>query len=424
MMSNSIETVPATTNVSKSTIWSRRPNLPRGGLAGDTQIIHASSGWPLTLRELVTRQEGLVHSMGEASVIGPEAPEDFVAHQPARMYRLTTYTGRSIQATAEQRFLTRSGWRRLGSLGAADAVAVVSDYPGLFGTGDVNPNLLKLLVYLTAADASANGGTALVEDRDVRAELMSAVAITGDEAVPIAENGAGVRFAVRGHGGARSRALAFLEMVGAHGVAPEDRFVPDFVFGLRRDLMKLYIGRVFTADAVIESSGRLHYRTQSVRMARQMQHLLSRFGITSLLRDIDLRGELVAVDLEISSKSDVLRFVDEIGFFGAKAERAEAVRSALTPMRMSEPFDRLGPILFDRVWDLEEMMPAPVFDIAFPRADNFIANDFVVRAGDSVGVSVAGWPADEVTANGDDGDDGDDGDVADGVPVAATEGHA
>jgi len=158
-----------------------------------------------------------------------------------------------------------------------------------------------------------------------------------------------------------------------------------------------------------------------VRMARQLQHLLSRFGITSLLRDIDLRGEVVAVNLEISSKSDVLRFIDEIGFFGAKAEQAEAVRSALIPMRTREPFDRLGPILFDRVWDLEEMMPGPVFDIAFQRADNFIANDFVVRAGDSVGVTVAGWPADEVTA---DGDDSDDGDHADGVPVAATEGHA
>ncbi len=414
-MSHSIEAIPATTNVSKSTIWSRRPNLPRGGLAGDTQIIHATSGWPLPLRELITRQDGEVHSMGEASVIGPESPADFVAHQPARLFRLTTLTGRTIQATAEQRFLTRSGWRRLGSLSAADAVAVVSDYPELFGNGDTNPNLLKLLVYLTATDASADGGTGLVDDPDVRAEFLSAVAITGDEAVPIAGSGAGVRFTVQGHGGARSRALSFLEMIGAHGVAPTQRFVPDFIFGLRKDLMRLYIGRVFTVDAVIESSGRLHYRTLSVRMARQMQHLLSRFGITSLLRDINVPGDRVAVDLEISSKSDVLRFINEIGFFGAKAERAEAVRSALTPVRMSEPFDRLGPILFDRVWELEEMMPAPVFDIAFQRADNFIANDFVVRAGDSLGVSVEDWPADEVTV---DGDDSDDGDAADGAPIA------
>lgn len=421
MMSNSIEAVLATANVSKSTIWSRRPNLPRGGLAGDTQIIHATSGCPLALRDIVARQDGEVHSVSEASVIGPESPADFVAHQPARLYRLTTYTGRTIQATAEQRFLTRSGWRRLGSLGTADAVAVVSDYPELFGNGDTNPNLLKLLVYLTATDASADGATGLVDDRDVRAELLSAVAIVGDEAVPIADSGAAVRFTVRGHGGARSRTLAFLEMVGAHGVGPKERFVPDFVFGLRKDLMRLYIGRVFTADGVLESSGRLHYHTLSVRMARQMQHLLSRFGISSLLRDIDLREDLVAVDLEISSTRDVLRFIDEIGFFGAKAERAEAVRSALTLMRVSEPFDRLGPILFDRVRDLEEMMPAPVFDIAFQCADNFIANDFVVRAGDSLGISVADWPADEVTV---DGNAFGDGDASDGVPIAATESHA
>jgi intein/homing endonuclease len=115
-------------------------------------------------------------------------------------------------------------------------------------------------------------------------------------------------------------------------------------------------------------------------MARQIQHLLARFGIVSLLRGLERQGVLDAVDLWIASKIDVLRFIDEIGFIGEKADRAEQVRAALYNIRMAAPPpERLGPILFDRVYAIDATECAPVYDLAIADVRNFVANDFVVH---------------------------------------------
>ncbi|HET9623260.1 MAG TPA: hypothetical protein VFP84_17925, partial [Kofleriaceae bacterium] len=114
---------------------------------------------------------------------------------------------------------------------------------------------------------------------------------------------------------------------------------------------------------------------------RQVQHLLARFGVVSLLRGLGLGDDLDAVDLVIRTKADVVRFIDEIGFFGEKALRAEAVRAALYHVRASDPLlARLGPILFDRVVAIEATQAAPVFSLVFDTTHNFIAQDFVVQA--------------------------------------------
>ncbi|TMQ21424.1 MAG: hypothetical protein E6J90_14375 [Deltaproteobacteria bacterium] len=82
----------------------------------------------------------------------------------------------------------------------------------------------------------------------------------------------------------------------------------------------------------------------------------------------------------ITTKADVLRFVDDIGFLGDKAARAEEVRASLYHIRMIEPPpDRLGPILFDRVYMIERTESAPVYDLAIAETHNFVANDFIVR---------------------------------------------
>ena len=54
MLSDSIDIVSPAEGTTKVTIWSRRRSLPGGCLAATTQIMHAHSGWPLSLREFST----------------------------------------------------------------------------------------------------------------------------------------------------------------------------------------------------------------------------------------------------------------------------------------------------------------------------------------------------------------------------------
>jgi replicative DNA helicase len=348
-------------------------------LAGDTVLMHATSAWPLTLRGLVDRKDGAVLTMREASVLSPQYPFAFLAHEVAQLYRLTTYTGRSIEATAEQPFLTRDGWKPLSALGPSDTVAVVAEYPQLFGCGDTDAELVKLLAYLTANGTIGDGLAPPLEDPIVRSDFETAVESQGDECVEVTDDGA-ARLRVRGRCEARSNVLGYLDLVGVNGISAPDKFVPDFVFGLKKDKLRLFLNRLFTCDGAAEPSDRITYRTTSIRMARQVQHLLARFGVVSLLRGRECEGVLEALELFVVSKADVLRFIDDIGFLGDKAVRAEAIRAALYHVRMADPpSNRLGPILFDRVVAVEATVSAPVYDISIEDTHNFVANDFIVH---------------------------------------------
>lgn len=369
-----------TASVKKFTVWTDGPITADGCLAGDTQLIQADSGWPITLRDLVRRRDGAVLTMREASVLASRHPSAYLAHEPAPLYRLTTYTGRAIEATAQQPFLTRDGWKPLSTLCPSDLIAVVAEYPQLFGRGDADAELLKLLAYLTANGTTGDGTAPPLADPDVHADFTAAVHAKEDECAVLEDDRTPRRLYVRGLAGTRSKVLRYLDLVGVHGVCPADKFVPDFIFGLRQDKLRLYLNRLFTCDGIVETSGRITYRTTSVRMARQVQHLLARFGVVCLIRGLERDGVLEAVDVSITTKTDVLRFIDDIGFIGDKAARAEAVRASLYHIRMIEPpSDRLGPILFDRVYMVEPVARAPVYDLSIAETHNFVANDFVVR---------------------------------------------
>lgn len=368
-------------STTKLTVWTRGPTTRGGCLAGDTQLVHADSGWPIKLRDFVGRRQGSVLTMREASLLTPQRPAAYLAHEPAPLQRLTTYTGRSITATADQAFLTRAdGWKPLHALCPTDAVAVVVEYPQLFGTRNIDAALIKMLAYLLADGAPGDGAAPIITDLDVRADFEAAVSAKEDECLLVGEETNPPRLHVRGRAGARSHVVGYLDLVGVRGIQARERFVPDFVFGLRQDRLRLYLNRLFTCDGTVEPSGRITYRTSSARMARDVQHLLARFGVSGMLRGLERNGDLEAVDLMITTKSDVLRFIDEIGFLGDKATRAEAVRAALYDVRMIEPApDRVGPILFDRVYMVESLDAGPVYDLAIEGTHNYIANDFVVR---------------------------------------------
>lgn len=349
------------------------------GLAGDTSIIQTGSGWPATAQELVERHQGSILTMREASLLVPQRPLGFFAYDPQQLYRLTTHTGRVIEGTAGLALLTPRGWVSLIELEPCDCVATIAEYPELFGRGDTDAELLKLLAYLTQSGAHGDGTVPWIEDRDVRRDFEAAVEAKRDVYIEAREpDGRGV-IRVSGWNGGLSRALSYLDLVDVFGVRGSDKVIPAFVFGLQRDKLRMFLTRLLTCDGAAERSGRISYRTSSSRLARQLQHLFARFGIVAALVDPG-RQTSGGAELSIDSKHDVVRCIEQIGFLGAKADHAAWLRAALYdadegsgPRRA-----RLGPILFDRVLSIEATHVAAAYGLTMPRTRNFVAGEFIV----------------------------------------------
>ena len=375
------EKTPPRTSLSDLTVLVHgRPKCGKC-VSADTLVVDPVTARPVAIRDLVAGGSASVLTLRDGGVIASQRPSAYLVNEPAQLYRLTTQTGRAIEATANHPFLTRDGWKPLSELGPSDRVAVVAEYPSLFGLTRTDDALLKILAYLIA-DGTLGGLSAVFtkKDPEVRMDFEAAVEAKGDECVEFVGQNGVPHVRVRGKRGSANNVIAYLKEVGLQGLRSAEKFIPDFVFGLEKEKLGLFLNRLFTCDGSVEASGRISYSSTSVRMVRQVQHLLSRFGIVSVIREKFREGAIYGAELLVSSKANVLRFIDEIGFFGEKAVKAESVRASLYNVRGAETqLDRLGPVLFDRVASVEPTEVASVYDLTVEGSHNFVANDFVVH---------------------------------------------
>lgn len=127
-------------------------------------------------------------------------------------------------------------------------------------------------------------------------------------------------------GNPRNPLSRWLEELGVWGKDAHGKFIPAPVFQLPRDDLALFINRLFATDGwatlLASGQGQLGFSTVSERMARQLQHLLLRFGIIAKLRPRQVKlaeHRHSAWQLDITDAESILVFAEEIGIFGKEA---------------------------------------------------------------------------------------------------------
>ena len=371
---------PPKSSLSDVSILLYGPSKTGKCLGGETLLYDPLNGSPQTIAEMVEAEKGNVHSLTLGGKFAIRKPSAFLKNEEDQLYRLVTQTGYEIESTGNHPFLTREGWKPLAELKLTDRVAVSAQLDVENPICKTDEELLKILAYLIADGNLQSSPTFAKSDPEVRMDFENAVEAKGDECVEFTNDKGVVHVRVRGAVGRRNNVINFLKQQGIHGLRSGEKFLPDFVFRLPREKLALLLNRLFTCDGSVEITGRISYSSKSIRLVRQVKHLLLRFGIIGNIRDRFINGELYGAELMICAKPDVLAFLDEIGFIGEKQVRAEQIRLNLYSVRaQATQLDRNGSILFDRVVKIEPTRVAPVYDLTVPDTHNFLANDFVVH---------------------------------------------
>ncbi len=117
--------------------------------------------------------------------------------------------------------------------------------------------------------------------------------------------------------------------------AAGEKCVPEFIFRATRPKVALFLNRLFACDGSVYvlSTGQagLSYSTVSKKLARDVQHLLLRFGILAKLRTRLVKyggAHRLAYELRVLDASSIERFCVEIGAFG-KEDKVARVREQL-----------------------------------------------------------------------------------------------
>lgn len=147
----------------------------------------------------------------------------------------------------------------------------------------------------------------------------------------------------------------WLDALGLWGRGAGEKAVPAPVFTLPKRQVALFLNRLFATDgwATVLASGQaqLGYATTSERLARQLQHLLLRFGVVARLRERRMKyreGRRRAWQLDVTDARSIATFAREIGIFG-KEESLARVVAAIEAKRYQTDRDLIPREIWTRV---------------------------------------------------------------------------
>ncbi len=270
------------------------------------------------------------------------------AKQERDVLLVRTRSGRCVRATPEHPLLTDDrDWQPISALAIGDRIAIPTNLP-VFGTEDEpHAELLGMLIadggLTTSPVTFVKGESALVDQVERSAKEF------GADPVRFLD---GVHPAVRLRNGAAS-ITGWLRELGLHGLGSGARYTPGSIFRSTRETIAAYLRGLFSCDGHVTRGTGVYFTSSSERLARDVQHLLTRFGIDASLADelsVTEYGSVTMWRLAIRRRDHIRRYAMEIGMLG---QRAEALQRLVDRPDAREPisrrFETYSPALYDEL---------------------------------------------------------------------------
>jgi len=313
--------------------------------------------------------------------------------------RVTTYSGRTVEAARDHPFLTADGWKNAGDLEPKDVLATVAS-PDCDDTRNDRPlEEMRLLGYFIGDGSCTFGYDTSGKPRSLASNITC---FDDEQSADIVHCAEALGFAAAYHPAGRRWELTkgvkqWLRDVGVAGQSSHTKRVPEFVFSLSDQHIAHLVGAYFACDGTLAKrrEGRsdlsVVFNSVNRELLSDIQHLLMRLGVKSRIRihraTSSYKGKgHRSYRLVITSLDDAAKFVQRIPVIGEKARRLLEMGSRRT--RFDET---LQP---DPVESVETVGLLECRCLTVEGDHTFTANDLVVRNSMSVHVF---WPVWEWT---------------------------
>ncbi|WP_420827333.1 replicative DNA helicase [Halochromatium salexigens] len=373
-------------------ICAGRPSMGKCLEAGSEILL--ADGRITTIEAIVQERQASLLTLDERLSFRTTQPNEFIddGHKP--VFRVTTRLGRVVDTTVTHPFLTMDGWQALGELAVGDCIAVPRCLP-IFGQKPMRDCEVKLLGYLIG-DGCLIGPTPKLTNTPpkLQNDFTAAAHAFGRPAdVCVVADRAEGRTRRKAFSSALREALDVSSCSqGQLALATHHKFIPEPVFELPKAQLALFLNRLFATDgwATRLASGQcqIGYASVSERLARQVQHLLLRFGVIAKLRYRHIRRELSdhhVWQLELTDADSIRTFATTIGIYSKESALARVMKTfegqRLQTKLDNQALNDLAPsaLYWDPIVSIEPMGLRQVYDLSIPETHNFVANDICVH---------------------------------------------
>jgi len=317
-----------------------------GCLAGETPVYLPDAGVYRPIAELVGQSGFRVLALNTQTwKLEPAVVSRAFATGHKPVYRLTTRLGRSLRATANHKFLTLSGWRRLDELDVGTRLALPRRLPGPERAATMRDEELALLGHLIGDGCVLPSHCVQYTTAEAAlGELVAYLAtqVFGDAVAPrIQRDSVGARswyqvflpMTARATHGVHNPVGDWLRRLNIYGLRSHEKRVPDQVFAQPADGIARFLRHLWATDGCIHLSiGQIHsikvyYATSSCRLAHDVQSLLLRLGINATILRYPQKGKgRDQYHVKVSGRPDVVAFLNRVGALGQhKVKHAIAI---------------------------------------------------------------------------------------------------
>jgi replicative DNA helicase len=321
-----------------------------GCVTGDSRVFLPDDGTYVPISELAGRSGFRVLAMNpDTWKLEPRRVERAFPTGCQPVSRLRTALAREIRATANHKFLTLDGWRRLDELEPGTRIAIPRRLPSP-AASSMSSDELALLGHLIGDGCTLPRHAIQYTTNDTSlAQLVAdlATAVFGDSVRPRIKRERDKKrgrhwlqvYLPSSYGlthGVRNPIAEWLESLGVFGLRSHEKHVPEVIFQQNERGIQAFLRHLWSTDGCIwlgrNSKGKqvtqVYYATSSTRLARDVQSLLLRLGINARRHPYSQGSKgRPQHHVTVSGAVDQSRFLESVGGLGQlKEEHADAMR--------------------------------------------------------------------------------------------------
>jgi len=239
------------------------------------------------------------------------------------VYKVTLASGKNIRATLNHKFQTISGWKPLQDIIVGDFISTPREVSVTNRTKtSVSKERLELLGHLI-------GDGCYIKNHSL--QYTTSCKFLAEFVGDISQKGFGINprivkernwYQVYLTNGGNNPIINWLKDLSIFDQRSWEKNIPDFVFGLSKELIAVFLSHLWSTDGCIfenkkNASYTIYYSTSSSTLAYGVSSLLLRFGINARTKTIKYpNSPRFGYHIHISGLTDQLKFLQEIGVFG------------------------------------------------------------------------------------------------------------
>lgn len=169
--------------------------------------------------------------------------------------------------------------------------------------------------------------------------------------------------------GKRNPIAEWLDGMGLFGLRSHEKFVPDWVFGLPKEQVALFLRNLWATDGSVSLSGgkgNIYYGTTSRRLADDVARLLLRFNVFTRLYSYTKGEYRPGYQVHVTGAENQIRFLDDVGVWGSRETKATALSEFLVNAKGRSQSDTIPVDVWHRVRDVINARNLDVDDLTGP----------------------------------------------------------